>query len=197
VMARRGLPKAGLDDFPTPPWATRALFAHVLATANFAEQSCLEPACGDGHMARVLAEVFGEVRATDIAAGQDFLKDDCAQVDWVITNPPFRLAEQFILRALPLARQGVAIFCRTVFLESAGRYRRLFEPHPPAIVAPFVERVALVQGRLDPKATTATSYAWFVWAPKFTSARLRWIPPCRSTLERDEDYLCSEPSAVF
>jgi hypothetical protein len=82
-------------------------------------------------------------------------------------------------------------------LESVGRYRRLFEPHPPAIVAPFVERVALVQGRLDPTATTATSYAWFVWAPKFTSARLRWIPPCRSTLERDEDYACSQASPAF
>ena len=45
--------------------------------------------------------------------------------DWVITNPPFRLGEDFTLLALKLARRGVAMLTRTVFIESARRdYRR-------------------------------------------------------------------------
>ncbi len=39
-------------------------------------------------------------------------------VDWVITNPPFRLAEDFVHRSLVVARQGVAVLVRTVFIES-------------------------------------------------------------------------------
>ena len=96
--------------------------------------------------------------------------------DWVITNPPFNLAEDFVVRALTVARQGVAILARTVFIESVGRYERLFEPSPPAIFAQFVERVPMVRGRLDQKASTATGYAWFVWLTKRTSeTKVVWI----------------------
>ena len=40
--------------------------------------------------------------------------------DWVITNPPFRRGEDFTLLALKLARRGVAMLTRTVFIESVG-----------------------------------------------------------------------------
>ena len=34
VMAQRFEAKDSLDDFPTPPWATRALLEHVIVTKN-------------------------------------------------------------------------------------------------------------------------------------------------------------------
>ncbi len=40
--------------------------------------------------------------------------------DWVLTNPPFRRGEDFTLLALKLARRGVAMLTRTVFIESVG-----------------------------------------------------------------------------
>ena len=52
---------------------------------------------------------------------------------------------------------------RTVLIESVGRHERLFSKFKPAIVAQFTERVAIVRGRLDPKASTATGYAWIIW----------------------------------
>ena len=114
--------------------------------------------------------------------------------DWIITNPPFRLGAQFISRAAEVARNGVAMLVRTAFLESVDRYTALFAPMPPAIVAPFVERVPMFKGRVDGKGSTATSYCWLVWrvsarpraAP--VSTLLKWIPPCRATLERPGDY---------
>jgi len=171
VMAQRTEAKDSRDDFPTPPWATRALFEHVVADFGpFRLQSALEPACGEGHMAKVVAEYFGEVRATDAYAyGYGCVRDylevpyEANAVDWVITNPPFRLAEEFVQRSLIVARRGVAILARTVFLESVGRYRDLFEKSPPVRVAQFTERVPMVKGRLDRKASTATGYAWLVW----------------------------------
>ena len=36
-----------------------------------------------------------EVTGTDIQAGDDFLTIPLMGCDWIITNPPFRLAEQF------------------------------------------------------------------------------------------------------
>ena len=68
-MAQRSEARDSLDDFPTPPWATRALIEHVLDDkASLSELVCLEPACGAGHMANVLSEYFGEVRCADIHA---------------------------------------------------------------------------------------------------------------------------------
>lgn len=72
-------------------------------------------------------------------------------------------AEEFILHALPIARRGVAMLTRTFFLESIGRYERLFSKMPPTRVAQFTERVPMVKGRLDKKASTATGYAWIIW----------------------------------
>jgi hypothetical protein len=59
----------------------------------------------------------------------------------------------------------VALLVRNGFLESTGRYNRLFKPNPPIAVLQFTERVPMVKGRCDPKASTATSFAWVVWLP--------------------------------
>src|SRR5215475_14443806 len=98
VMAQRVEAADSLDDFPTPPWATRALLEHVIEDCGpFRQMTCLEPACGAGHMAKPLEEYFGKVQASDIYAygyGKvaDFLAApiQAGSVDWVITNPPFR-----------------------------------------------------------------------------------------------------------
>ena len=205
VMAQRIEPADSADDFPTPPWATRALLEHVMRDkGNLKRMSCLEPACGAGHMAKVLKEYFGDVRCSDAfdyryAPVRDFIARpyEANAVDWVITNPPFRLAEEFVLRGLVVARRGVAILARTVFLESVGRYDRIFRSSPPAKFAQFVERVPMVKGRLDSKATTATGYAWLVWDKAHKSApEVVWIPPCRRVLEKRDDYLPVVPSQV-
>jgi hypothetical protein len=199
VTAQRIEPKDSPDDFPTPPWATRALIEHVIDKSSLASMSCLEPACGAGHMAKVLKEYFKEVRCADAfhygyAPVRDFLTHpyETNAVDWVITNPPFRLAEEFVARAFQVARRGVAILARTVFLESVGRYEAIYTKTPPTKFAQFVERVPMIKGRLDIKATTATSYAWFVWEKAGRKdPRLMWVPPCRRELERKGDYASS------
>lgn len=197
VMAQRFEPKDSADDFPTPPWATRALIEHVIGIEAVKGLSCLEPACGRGYMARTLAEYFGRIDAADayhygFAPVRDFLTFpyEALSHDWVITNPPFRLAEEFVDRAMTVARKGVAILARTVFLESVGRYENIFKATPPSKVAQFCERVPMVKGRVDPKASTATGYAWFVWEKDAAAIepRLMWVPPCRKCLERTGDY---------
>ena len=195
-MAQRTEARDSLDDFPTPPWATRALLEHVINAEPLGELRCLEPACNVGHMSKVLQEYFRTVISSDVfdygyGSVQDYLDQSFQpqNIDWIITNPPFRLAEEFVAKALNHARRGVAVLTRTVFIESVGRYNRLFEPMPPSIVAQFTERVPMVKGRLDRKASTATGYCWVIWEKTVVgSPRLAWIPPCRKALERPADY---------
>jgi hypothetical protein len=217
VMAQRREPQDGLDDFPTPMWATRALIEHVLKPLDLALPGHIvaEPAAGRGYMARALAEYFDTVWASDIhqyvegAAVSDFLTDPCGPTpdgsgaaDWIITNPPFRLFTEFVERAAHLARYGVAMFGRIQILETVNRYNRIFQPwYGRLLWCQYVERVPLLQGRLERKASSASAYGWLViakhcyfphpyvstWSPGRTFPVVL-IPPCRKELERDSDY---------
>lgn len=203
VMAARAEPRTSLDFFPTPPWATRALLVHVLEGAlgcGLASRTVWEPAAGEGHMAEVLRERFARVHASDIHdygrgyASGDFTggagRAECPfRADWIITNPPFVHAQDFAARALTEAREGVALFVRSAWVEGAERYDTLFKPHPPCVVAQFVERVPLARGRWDPEGSTATAYVWVVWRrPLQAETRFLWIPPGqRRALTRVDD----------
>jgi hypothetical protein len=143
-----------------------------------------------------LAQYFREVASFDVfeygfGGVADFFKANHGDqsFDWVITNPPFRLGEEFIRRSMAIARRGVAVLTRTVFIESVGRYERLFKINPPSRFAQFTERVPMVKGRVDKKASTATGYAWLVWEKdRLGSCELVRIPACRKALERNDDY---------
>lgn len=198
VMQQRHEAHDSLDDFPTPPWATRALVEHVLKPVGFGPRDHVwEPACNRGYMARPLAEYCAHVRCTDIHdyglpaySQEDFLMPirKEAEADWIITNPPFRLAAQFAHRCRELMpHKGHALLVRSAFLEGVDRYETLFKPHPPAIIAQFVERVPMVKGRHDPNASTATSYTWLVWLRGSRETRFTWIPPCRRQLQKSTD----------
>lgn len=198
VMQRRSEPHDSLDDFPTPPWATRALCELLDGAKRFCGATCREPAANRGHMVHPLREYFAAVEAADVHDyGAGFPVNDYLfglppdPVDWTITNPPFRLAEQFLDRALETSNCGVALLVRIAFLEGVGRYRRVFDRTPPSLVAPFAERVVMHRGRLAPEGSTATAYAWLVWDGDATTTqgtRIRWIGPCRARLERPCDY---------
>ncbi len=191
VMSKRIEPARSLDFFPTPPWATRALCQNVFSTVELGTQTCWEPACGEGHMALVLREYFEEMAASDIhdyGVGLmvgDFLTANAPQdpFDWIITNPPFNLACEFALRAISLARVGVALLVRSVFAEGGGRYRDLFSKYQPSVIAQFSERVPMVKGRWNPNANSATAYAWFIWRSGHSGVtRFVWIPPRQRSL---------------
>lgn len=198
VMQRRSEPHDSLDDFPTPPWATRA-FCEWLKTRSRPPIHCLscrEPAANRGHMVKPLREYFDIVFGSDVhdyGAGfpvHDFIGMEIpGRVDWTITNPPFRLAEQFIARSLDTSDRGVAVIVRSAFLEGVGRFQRLFGLRPPTDILQFTERVVMHKGKLSATGSTATAYCWLVWDKSVAQpCRFDWIPPCRKRLEKAEDY---------
>lgn len=196
LMAQRHEDLNSLDNFMTPPFATRALcevvFPHLGVDPS--ELSVWEPACGEGVMAAVLKEYFKKVHATDIydyGGNQlcDFLSDDADRFEfpWIITNPPFKgmyggkkidRGLEFTLRALQRASKGVAMFVRTqLAAEGVERYERLIAEQPPTVFASFVERVPLRRGAWNPDGSTATQYCWLVWVKGKKPRPMFWIPP--------------------
>jgi hypothetical protein len=217
VMQSRTEAHDSLDDFPTPPWATRALMEHVifpssglLGRRDMARMRVWEPCANRGYMVKPLQEYFHYIDASDIHdygmgyPQHDFLMPymPTSEPDWIVTNPPFRLAEQIIQRGRDIALQGVAVLVRSAFLEGVDRYHTLFSISPPTLVAQFSERVIMHKGVLrDPsteyfdertqtmkRPSTATSYTWLVWCVGMPRQPPIWIPPCRRLLERAGDY---------
>jgi hypothetical protein len=209
VMQQRSEPHESLDDFPTPPWAARAVCEYAGITEF---SSVWEPSYNRGYLFNGLKDYFEDCHASDIyqygsvPIVRDFLirNGDNPNVDWVITNPPFMLAEQFAYRALEVAKHGVALIVRSAWLEGKDRYKNLFSKMRPTHVFQHSERVIMAKGVCrDPskrywneklqkwkRPSTATSYSWVVWNGIQNAERtdFDWIPPCRAQLERDGDY---------
>ena len=205
-MAHRAPATGGpLDYLPTPPWAGRALTQALEehGFGPFALSTCWEPACGEGHLAAPLREAFGHVWASDVhpfrswpatcdapwpGGVRPFWCDArhgapaaiARKVDWVVTNPPFSLARRFVDVGRRTAGQGVAIVCRTGWVDGVGRFERLFERDPPTLILQFAERVPMHKGRWRPNGSTASHYAAFVWdrlAPPAGRTEFAWIRP--------------------
>ena len=134
-------------------------------------------------MADILAQYALLVTCHDIAdpenrgwGGCDFrtLPEPRVKYDWLITNPPFKLAELFIRRAPAFAKR-YAILARLSLLESKGRYERIWKQTPPSEVMVFVNRVSFRRGRLAARTEgSATCFAWFVWNGE-PGTSVKWI----------------------
>ena len=128
VMAQRVEPHDSLDFFPTPLWATRALCEFIVQGDPLLDTKRVwEPACGQGHMARALGEYFEAVYSSDAhdygaGAVRDFLfPGDEPVFDWIITNPPFRLGEQFLDGGVVEVDERCITAVGCVFVCAAGQ----------------------------------------------------------------------------
>jgi len=198
VVQKRIEPKTGLDDFPTPPWATRALCEWLLSK-NIAinTMTVREPAANRGHMAKPLSEFFKTVEGSDVYdygygfSVKNFItEEDFSEVDFTITNPPFILAKDFIEKALRTSKVGVAVIVRLAFIEGKDRYNSLFKENPPTYLLQHVERVGICKGTIKKDVAAATAYCWLVWLKdrKNEETKINWIEPCKERLEREDDY---------
>lgn len=161
-----------LDWFATPPWASRA-GARLVLSIDPSAKAVWEPACGDGIMSECLREFFAEVQSSDLESSyveglsHDFLLERMPSwafvPDWIITNPPFEHAQSFVRIGLRCVKTGVAVLCRMAFLESVDRADLHFGSVKLHAMAPFSERVPMQLGPWNPKCSTATAYAWFVY----------------------------------
>lgn len=118
--------REAFDYYATDPKAVEML----LELEQFAPV-IWEPACGEGHISKVLQAHGYQVISTDLVyrgfgdpEPLDFLKEtlDGFEGD-IITNPPYSTGLEFVQRALESVRPGgkVAMFLKVQFLEGQKR----------------------------------------------------------------------------
>lgn len=128
------------DFYPTPKEVTVALI-DFLQDHNLIKKSDIvwEPACGNNAIVNVLNEMKINTWGTDIKNGQDFLTYQMdIPFDWIITNPPFSLAEEFIRKSIEY-QKPFAMLLKSQYWHSAKR-RILFDGYPPKLILPLTWR---------------------------------------------------------
>lgn len=149
------------DDFyPTPPEAVEALLQSKWKPAP--EFRVWEPACGDGAISRLLVANGYNVLSSDVVDrgyGEvaDFLAGTRALASQILTNPPFKLAEEFIRHGFKLGVAYQAHLLKAQFWNAASRLR-LFKEHPPAAVLPLTWRLDFTGG-----GAPTMDCCWVVW----------------------------------
>lgn len=168
------------DFYATDPIAVEMLLEHETL-----EHYLWEPACGEGHISKVLLKHGHLVKSTDLidrgrygASGIDFLKEDTKALGGIITNPPYKYVTEFILKALELVEEGhhVYMFLKLTALEGQERYKKIYSKYPPKKVYVFTKRVKCGKnGRFD-SSSSAVACAWFIWEKGYTGKTIiEWI----------------------
>jgi hypothetical protein len=185
---RAPLAARGNDLYESPPEAVRALIA-----AEPLPHRIWEPACGPGSIVQVLRAAGHDVYATDLVdyhsphqdeSGFDFLMPFPVppEIEAIVTNPPFKNAEEFVAKALTLVSK-VAMLLRLAFIESEKR-RRILDTGQLARVHVFRNRLPMMhragQGIEEAERHNSSSiaFAWFVWDTEHTGPtelhRISW-----------------------
>ncbi len=167
------------DFYATEPKAIELLLAEETFNKNV-----WECACGQGHLSKVLKAHGYEVKSTDLinrgygVGGIDFLSTTEKWGGCIITNPPYKYAQEFIKHALELVPDGekVAMFLRLQFLEGKQR-KEFFLANPPKTIYVSSGRLKCAKdGKFEEMTGSAVAFAWFVWEKGYKgSPQVKWI----------------------
>lgn len=173
VMQRHSFADRGNDLYETPACATRALIA--CGEVENLGAPIWEPCAGRGAIARELLAAGHNVIAQDLVAYDladdgietpiDFLMERKARGSVIVTNPPYKIADQFIRHGLSLD-VPVVVLLRLVAIEGVSR-SDLIDKHLRRVWA-GIERLPMMHrdGWEGPKnANSGAPFAWFVFEP--------------------------------
>lgn len=169
------------DYYATDPNSLVAL----LETGIEINHKVLEPACGGGHLSEVLIANGYDVTSTDLVyrgygkGDVDFLYDYTKWDGDIITNPPYKIAQEFVEHSLDIIDEGhkVIMFLKLTFLEGKARHR-MFMQNPPVNIYVFSERqLCAKNGDFVRYADgSAVCYAWFEWIKGFKGKpQISWL----------------------
>ena len=177
VGSSRNNGKREKDDFyPTPKYAVDELLKREVFNGNV-----WECACGEGDISEVFLKKGFDVKSTDLIdrgfgeVGNFFETDYVA--DNIVTNPPYKQALEFVLEAKKKSNSKIAMFLKTVFLESEKR-KAMFEDKefPLKTVYQFSKRVTLYKNGVKMKNSGMIAYAWYVWEKGYCGKpSIEWI----------------------
>ena len=166
-------------------YATDPIAGELLLQLEPQLNNIWECACGEGHLAEVFEQAGKLGFATDIinrGYGHDtfdFLQSLTQIYNGdIVTNPPFKYAQQFIEKALDIISHDryVCMFLKLQFLEGKAR-KEMFEKYPPIRVWVSSSRITCAKnGKFNEYPSSAVCYAWFIWKKGYKGAtELKWF----------------------
>ena len=162
-------------------YATTPKAAEWLIRLEKLNKHIWECACGEGHLSKVFTANGYDVLSTDLIdrgyglGGVDFLQCKDTFNGDIVTNPPYRYAQDFIEHALELIEDGnkVCMFLKVQFLEGKAR-RKLYETSPPKTV--YISSSRLQCGRNGVFTDSMVAYAWYVWEKGYKgNTTIKWF----------------------
>ena len=156
-----------LDFYSTPEIATKELMKII----DFNNTTVLEPSCGTLAISKVIekytnANIINKdiVARIDGIQEEDFLlSDNDEKYDIIVTNPPFKYCQEFVLKALGKATKKVAMLMKIQFLEGQKRYDKIHKVTPPTEVHIFTYRLPYLRGDSVQETSSAMCLCWFIW----------------------------------
>jgi hypothetical protein len=184
------------DYYQTPS----SLVKQLLEIEHFDKNKMIrEPACGDGSIVKELWKHNFNVNYSD-KYQYDFIKDnliddeieddfvfdflnDNQSCDYIITNPPFSLALEFILHAKTICQNKFAMLLPLSYLHGVERYNTIYQDHrsnfPLKCIYVFTRYPMLSETvREDGKYKTGMMVLmWAVWDKNYEGKEptIRWI----------------------
>lgn len=153
------------SDFYETPYSLTQQF---IDEEFFSKQKLiLEPSCGEGAIVKQLEKNDFKVIGKDlITTGNNFLEEK-EQYPYLITNPPFSLAYEFIIKAKKIITEKFALLLPLSYLHGEQRYNNIYKDKTFPLTKIYVFTRYPMLGeplREDGKYHTGMMvYAWFVW----------------------------------
>ena len=171
------------DFYETPYTLTRKFLDVEYFNKN---STVCEPACGGGAITRVLKEHWEDDKVTAYDQETNFLWER-GDYDYVITNPPFSLAFEFIQRAKLVAKSKFALLLPLSYLHGKKRFDEIYSDRSYGLEKVYVFTRYPMLGealREDGKYNTGMMvYAWYVWTNGYSGQ------PIIDWLDNNEDVL--------
>lgn len=167
--------KRSKSDFYQTPYA---ITRRLLEVEKF-EGHILEPACGAGAITAILKEAgYDDVTAYDLLLdGKDFLAET-RKFDAIVTNPPFSLAKEFILKACEVAPR-FAFLLPLSYLQGQARYNEIWSASEILEKVYIFTRYPLLSAHIRPDGkyeTAMMAYAWYIFDTRHKgAATIHWL----------------------
>ena len=176
------------DFYETPYTLTRKFLDVEYFNKN---STVCEPACGGGAITRVLKEHWEDDKVTAYDQETNFLWET-GEYDYIITNPPFSIAFEFIQRAKLVAKSKFAFLLPLSYLHGKKRFDEIYSDRTYGLEKVYVFTRYPMLGetlREDGKYNTGMMvYAWYVWTNGYSGL------PTVDWLDNNEDVLSKKDS---
>ena len=160
-------------------------FDYCDSTSKYFNKNIWECACGEGNLSEALKKQGFNVYSTDLInrgyqdEQLDFLTSNKVWKGDIITNPPFKYATEFVLKALESVQMGskVAMFLKINYLSGKKRFNEIYSKYPPLKVYVFTGRIACSKNN-NPEGfkNNAMDYVWMIWEKgQLAPTELKWI----------------------